>query len=85
MLTAVTPSQVLQEIVSILVGAIQNLGSGIATGVNSFAKSLLMEVDSTGAITGLSSFGAVVAIFAGISLAVGITTLIFNFIKKMGN
>ena len=53
--------------------------------MNGFVKDLFLEVDAQGAITGLSTFGGVVAIFGGIALAVGITTLIFNWIRSIGN
>lgn len=77
-------SEVLQEIVSILVGGIQTLGTGIAQGVTSFAKALFLSgTGTTEDPYKLSVFGGIVAIFGGIALAVGITTLVFNMITKM--
>lgn len=61
---------VLQEFCQILVGGIVQLAQGIATGVVAMAKALFLEVDAgTGAVTGLSIFGGIVGIFAGIALA----------------
>lgn len=84
-LAAKTMGDILSEFIQLLVGGIKDLAIGIGTGVNGFVKDLFLEVDAQGAITGLSTFGGVVAIFGGIALAVGITTLIFNWIRSIGN
>lgn len=78
-------SGVLQAFIELLVGGISALASGIGSGVNGYVKDLFLEVSEQGAITGLSTFGGVVAIFGGIALATGLTTLIFNWIKSIGN
>ena len=75
----------LQEFVQILVGGISNLASGIAQGVSSMAQELFLETDATThAVTGLSVFGGIVAIFAGLALAVGITTRVYTWIVSLG-
>ena len=77
---------VLQEFVQILVGAIVELGQGIAAGVFAMAKALFLEVNTeTGAVTGLSIFGGLIGIFAGIALAVGITTRVYTWVTSLGN
>ena len=77
---------VLQEFVQILVGAIVELGQGIAAGVVAMAKALFLEVNTeTGAVTGLSIFGGLIGIFAGIALAVGITTRVYTWVTSLGN
>ena len=76
---------ILVEFIKLLVAGISELAKGIGTGVNDFIKDLFLVVDSQGAVTGLSIFGGVVAIFGGIALATGITTLIFNWIRSIGN
>lgn len=75
-------SSVLQEIVSILVGGIQSMASGIAGGLNSMAESLF--IDNSGTTPALSTFGGIVAIFGGIALAVGLTTLVTRWIMSLG-
>ena len=80
-----TMGDILSEFIQLLIGGIKDLATGIGSGVNGFVKDLFLEVDSQGAITGLSTFGGVVAIFGGIALAVGITTLIFHWIRSIGN
>lgn len=76
---------VLNEFVETLVGGISGIATGIGTGVNNFVQDLFLTVDAQGAVTGLSTFGGVVAVFGGISLAVGLTTLVFNWIRNIGN
>lgn len=84
-LAAKTMGDILSDFIKLLVGGIKDLATGVASGVNGFVKDLFLEVDAQGAITGLSTFGGVIAIFGGIALAVGITTLIFNWIRSIGN
>lgn len=76
---------ILTEFIQLLVGGITELATGIGSGVNGFVKDLFLTTDAQGAITGLSTFGGVIAIFGGIALATGITTLIFNWIRSIGN
>lgn len=84
-LAAKTMGDILKDFIQLLVGGVADMATGIATGVNGFVKDLFLEVDAQGVIVGLSTFGAVIAIFGGIALAVGITTLIFNWIRSAGN
>lgn len=76
---------VLSEFMQLLVGGITELATGIASGVSEMAKALFLEVSEQGAVTGLSVFGGIIAIFAGISLAVGITTRVYTWITSLGN
>ena len=75
-------SSILQEIVSILVGGLQGMASGIASGLNEMVTDLF--ITTTEGTQHLSTFGGVVAIFAGISLAVGLTTLVTKWIMSLG-
>lgn len=84
-LAAKTMGDILSDFIQLLVGGIKDLATGIGSGVNGFVKDLFLELDAQGAITGLSPFGGIVAIFGGIALAVGITTLIFYWIRSIGN
>ena len=78
-------SNVLQQFVDLLVGGIVDLAEGIATGVSTMAKALFLDVAQDGTVTGLSIFGGIVAIFAGLALAVGITTRVYTWITSLGN
>lgn len=76
---------VLSEIVDILVGGLTNMASGIASGLNKMATSLFVTGDGTSSSPyQLSVFGGIVAIFAGIALAVGLTTLVTKWIMSLG-
>lgn len=81
-------ANVLQEFVNILVSGITDLASGIASGIVSMAKALFLEVsvsDGVETVTGLSVFGGIVAIFAGLALAIGITTRVYTWVTSLGN
>ena len=77
-------STVLTEFIQILVGGITSMAQGIASGVTAMAKALFLE-ESEGVVTGLSAFGGIVAIFAALALAVGITTKVYTWITSLGN
>lgn len=77
-------NSVLTEFVGLLVGGIQALASGITTGANEMVTGLFLETSEAGAVTGLSTMGGVIAIFGGIALSVGFTTLIFNWVTNIG-
>ena len=77
---------VLQEFVEILVSGIVSLAEGIAGGVVAMAKALFLQTDATtGAVSGLSVFGGIVAIFAGLALAISITTRVYTWVTSLGN
>lgn len=81
-------AQVLHEFVSILVGGISSLAQGIAAGIVEMAKALFLETtESQGVVTvtGLSIFGGLVAVFAGLALAIGITTRVYTWVTSLGN
>ena len=77
---------IITEIVEILVAGIQGLASGIGGGLNDMASALFLTTTGTGseAVTTLSTFGALVAVFGGIALAVGLTTLVTKWIMSLG-
>lgn len=79
-------SNVLGQFVEIMVSAIVDLAEGIAGGVVAMAKALFLEVDATnGSVTGLSVFGGIIAIFAGLGLATAITTRVYTWITTLGH
>ena len=76
----------LTEFVELLVGAISELASGIASGVAEMASALFLKTNATtGAVEGLSVFGGIIGIFAGVALAIGITTKVFLWVTSLGN
>ena len=79
-------TSILGQIVEILVGGLQQMATGIGSGLNAMVTSLFITTTGTGAEAtySLSAFGSVVAIFGGIALAVGLTTLVTKFIMSLG-
>lgn len=73
---------ILGEIVDILVGGLTGMASGIGQGLNAMVQDLF--ITTTEGASHLSTFGVVVVIFAGISLAVGLTTLVTKWIMSLG-
>lgn len=76
-------SAVLKEFVDILVAGIADLAGGIASGVVDMAKALFLDTTTEGAMK-LSVFGGIIAIFAGIALAIGITTKVYLWVTSLG-
>ena len=76
---------VLQELIALLVGGITGIASGIGTGVSALVKDLFLDgAGTTESPYTLSIFGGVIGIFGGISLAIGLSRLIFNWISSLG-
>lgn len=79
-------SAIMTEVISILVSGIQGLASGIGNGLKSLVDAVFFTTTGTGAdtTTTLSTFGIMVCIFAGISLAVGLSRLIVHWLSTLG-
>ncbi len=76
-------SNVLKEIIDLLVGGISGMATGLAQGINTYVSDLFIKTGEGGAQS-LSTFGGMVAIFGGIALAVGITRRIFSWLVSLG-
>lgn len=77
-------ANIVSEFVQILTSGITEMAKGLGAGVNAYVSDLFLKVGETGEVTGLSVFGGIVAVFGGITLAITITTLIFNWLKSLG-
>lgn len=75
-------ASILTEMISLLTGGITGMATGIGTGVQSLVTNLFLT--TSGDTQVLSVFGSVICIFGGIALAVGLSRLIFNWIKSLG-
>lgn len=78
-------ADVLGDFVEILVSGIVDLAKGIAAGVVEMSKALFLTTSSTGEVNGLSVFGGMIAIFAGLALAIRITTRVYTWVTTLGN
>ena len=77
---------VLTEFIDLLVGGISNMAAGIGSGLSELAKAVFL--DGTGTQQDpykLSVFGGICGIFAGIALAVGLSTKIVTWVTSLGN
>ena len=74
--------QILGEITQILVGGLTDMASGIGQGLNAMVTDLFITTSE--GVSHLSTFGVVVVVFAGVSLAVGLTTLVTKWIMSLG-
>ena len=77
-------SAVLTEFINLLTGGIAGMASGIGAGLQSLVTQVFLTTSEQGTVTGLSSFGGVIAIFGAISLAVGLSTLVVKWIMSIG-
>lgn len=76
-------SGILSEIIELLTGGITGVAEGIGTGFSTLAQNIFLNVATDGTST-LSVFGALVVIFAGVSLALGLIRWVLNFITSLG-
>lgn len=60
------------------------MATGIGSGLNEAVTKMFLTVDAQGAVTGLSNMGGLTAVFGGIALAVGLTTLVFHWVTSIG-
>lgn len=86
-MTAEKALLLMSDIIKILVGAIKEFATGIGEGLSSLAQSIFLVTtgEAASATTTLSVFGIVILIFAGVSLAVGLSRWVVNFITSLGS
>lgn len=79
-------TQIMQSIIEILVGGITQVAQGIGSGLSTLAQSVFLQTTGTGesATTTLSTFGVLIVVFAGISLAIGLSRWVVNFVASLG-
>lgn len=72
----------LNEIITLLIGGLTDMAAGFGQGLNDLVSNIF--IDSTGDGTKLSVFGGVIVIFAAISLAIGLSRWVVNFVGSLG-
>lgn len=75
-------SALLQEIITLLVSGITGIATGIGGGLSELVQKIF--IDTTGDTTKLSIFGGVIVVFAGISLAIGLSRWVVNWVTSLG-
>ena len=81
-----TGVQMLQAIIEILVGGITGIAQGIGSGLTTLASSIFLTTTtgSGGETTTLSTFAVLTIVFAGISLAIGLSRLVVRWVSSLG-
>ena len=78
-------TSILTEIISLLVAGITGIATGIGEGLSNLVQSIFLKVSESGVVEGLSTFGGVIVIFAGISLAIGLSRWVVNWVTSLGS
>ena len=76
-------SAVLTELISLLVGGIKGIASGIGEGLSALVSAIFVTKSAEGAYS-LTEFGSLIAVFGGIALAVGLSRLVVGWVMSLG-
>lgn len=73
---------IVADIVEILTSGISGVATGIGGGLSTLATSIFLS--GSGETQTLSTFGTLIVVFAGISLAIGLCRWVVNFVTSLG-
>lgn len=76
---------ILTEIINLLIGGITGIASGIGSGLSELVSNIFLVVGETGTIEGMSVFGGLIVVFAGVALAIGLSRWVVNWVTSLGN
>lgn len=78
----------LKQFIDIMISGITDIAKGIGEGLVTLIQYIFLDVtvSEQGAVTvnGLNVFGGVIALFAGISLAIGLCRWVTSFVTSLG-
>ena len=74
---------IVAEIIEILTAGLTGIASGIGGGLKALVDSIFFTTAEGGTAT-MSTFGIMVCVFAGISLAIGLSRLIVRWLSSLG-
>lgn len=74
-------SAILQEIITLLTSGITQMATGIGSGLTNLVQNIFLNDDGTG----LNEFGGILILFAGLSLAIGLSRWVVNWLTSFGN
>lgn len=79
----------LKEFIDIMISGIVDIAKGIGNGLVTLIQYIFLDFTTnteTGAVTinGLNVFGGVIAMFAGISLAIALSRWVTSFVTSLG-
>lgn len=75
-------TSIVTQIIAILVAGIKGIATGIGEGISSLVQSVFFT--TTGDVTSMSVFAILVCVFAGISLAVGLSRKVVSWLGSLG-
>lgn len=75
--------ELLAQIIEILVGGITGIASGIGTGLTNLVQAIFVTVGAEGTME-LTTFGVVIVVFAGVSLAISLSKFITGWVTSLG-
>lgn len=77
---------IVTQIIAILVSGIKGIATGIGEGLSSLVQSIFFVTETVGETTTtvMSTFGILVCVFAGISLAIGLSRLVVRWLSTLG-
>lgn len=78
-----TGTALVSEIVQILVSGITGIATGVGAGLSELAKAIFFT--TSGDTETLSVMGILIIAFAGISLAIGLSRWVLNFLTSLGS
>lgn len=73
---------VVSSIIEILVSGITGIATGIGAGLSDLVQSVFFT--TSGETTTMSTFGIMIVVFAGISLAIGLSRWVLQFLTSLG-
>ena len=75
---------IVTTIISMLTSGITGMATGIGGGLGALVESIFLKTGEAGAVEGLSTFGSVIVIFAAVSLAIGLSRWVVNWVTSLG-
>lgn len=78
-----TGVQIVDAIVEIMFSGITGVSEAVGSGLSTLAQSIFLA--GNGETQTLSTFGVLIIVFAGISLAIGLSRLVVNWVTSFGN
>ena len=73
---------IVTEIVDILTSGIAGIATGIGGGLATLVQNIFLDVE--GDTKKLSLFGGVIVVFAGVSLAIGLSKWVLSWVTSLG-
>lgn len=74
---------IVSSIIEILVSGITGIATGIGSGLTELVKAIFFTTTEGG--SELSTFGIMIVVFAGISLAIGLSRWVLQFLTSLGS